>query len=141
MSKYERTSWRDGLMSERHRHYGDNCPAMDIDFLLIEYDEARPVALVEYKNQQANAWREDNPSRRAVSRLADSAGLPAFYVRYATNFSWFNVAALNELAKPYLEESPQLMTEVGWVEILYRLRGRTMPDDVREEVEGLDRSR
>ena len=31
----ERTGWRDEKLSQRHRMWGWDCPAVDIDFLLL----------------------------------------------------------------------------------------------------------
>jgi hypothetical protein len=38
--------WRDEAISQRHRLWGFNCPAVDIDFLMIEYDQGKPAACV-----------------------------------------------------------------------------------------------
>jgi hypothetical protein len=45
----ERTEWRDLELSKRHREWGLNCPAVDIDFLMVEYYYGKPVALIDYK--------------------------------------------------------------------------------------------
>ena len=51
--KEERSGWRDEMLSQRHRDWGFNCPAIDIDFLLIEYNSAKVKALVEYNMDEA----------------------------------------------------------------------------------------
>ena len=53
----ERTGWRDQALSDRHREWGFNCPSVDLDFLMVEYNIGLPVALVEYKNERA--WMPD----------------------------------------------------------------------------------
>ena len=53
MSSKERTGWRDQALSERHRAWGWDCPALDMDFVMIEYDNGKATALVEYKHEQA----------------------------------------------------------------------------------------
>jgi len=45
----ERTQWRDQKLSERHRAWGFNCPAIDIDFLMVEFHTGKPVAIIDYK--------------------------------------------------------------------------------------------
>ena len=53
----ERTGWRDERISQRHRLWGVECQAIDLDFLLVEYrseyDDIRPVAIIEYKHECA----------------------------------------------------------------------------------------
>ena len=138
MSADERTFWRDSALSQRHREYGCDCPAVDIDFLMIEYDHAKPCGLVEYKNEHAAPiYLKRNPSIQALLLLANRANLPAFIVRYADDFSWWKVGALNELAAKYLNSNPEYMNEIEWVEKLYEIRGRSVPEDVRERIENL----
>ena len=49
--KQERTNWRDEALSQRHRQWGWNCPGLDLDFVFLEYDKGRAVAVVEYKTK------------------------------------------------------------------------------------------
>lgn len=85
----ERTNWRDVNLSERHRKWGLAVPAVDLDFLLIEYDKGHPSAIIEYKMELAPPQFPSHPSYRALATLGDRAGLPVFVVRYAQNFSWW----------------------------------------------------
>ena len=126
----ERTGWRDEQISRRHRQWGYDCPAMDIDFLLLEYDAGKAAALVEYKHEDAQAVRCAHPSLRALADLADRAGLPAFVVRYADDFSWWYPTPLNAPARAICPRSYR-MAEEEWVELLYRCRGRTRPENWR----------
>lgn len=50
MSAYERSGWRDMELSGRHRIWGFNCPAVDLDFLMVEYNLGIAIAVVEYKH-------------------------------------------------------------------------------------------
>jgi len=126
MVREERTHWRDARISARHRAWGWDCPAVDIDFLLLEYDGGKAMALVEYKHEHAPELRLAHPSVRAVVNLADRAGLPAFVVRYADDFSWWFATPLNGRARTLLPEARHL-TEEEWVALLYRSRGRHLP--------------
>jgi len=125
----ERSGWRDSKLSLRHRLWGWDCPAVDIDFLMIEYNHCRAVTLVEYKHELAAPILPTNPSIRAIIDLADRAGLPAFIVRYAADLSWWRVAPLNHRAADYLPER-RLMSEREYVALLYRIRGMAIPAEV-----------
>lgn len=118
-------------LSERHERWGDNCPATDIDALLVEYDRAEARAIVEYKFW-ANTRHIDftTPSMRAVAALATDAGRPFFAVRYCPDRWLFRVHAGNEVAREYLP-APRTMTELEWVSLQYEVRGRTLPEHLR----------
>src|SRR5262245_54940974 len=78
----ERTGWRDAEISQRHRMWGFNCPAVDLDFLMVEYNIGKPVGLVEYKHYCAAFPNVQHATYRALAELADVAMLPfviAFY--------------------------------------------------------------
>jgi hypothetical protein len=120
--KKERTYWRDSGLSERHRKYGWNCPAVDIDFLLIEYDKGKAVALVEYKNELAIPQYASHPSYMAIIDLGNKANIPVFACRYASDFSWFKVVPLNSIAKTKINNTI-IMNEHEYISFLYQLRG------------------
>lgn len=124
----ERTGWRDERISLRHRAWGFDTPALDLDFLLLEYDRGKACALVEFKHELAKELRRGHPSMRALSDLATRAGIPAFVAHYADDFSVYRVVPLNEQARIWIP-TEQRMSEEEWVGLLYRLRGRTLPKD------------
>ena len=141
MSANERTGWRDESLSLRHREWGYDCPAVDLDFLLIEYDHAEPKALVEYKNEHAQPIHiNKSPSIKAMANLANNAQLPAFLVRYADDFSWWKVKALNTYALPYMEQAEMYFNEVEYVTLLYRVRGRKIPQSIIDKIKTLSLS-
>ncbi len=119
----ERTGWRDAAMSKRHRAWGFDCPAVDIDFLLIEYDNSEPVALVEYKHERAQPVTATHPSIKAIAKLGALASLPAFLVRYAEDFSWWRVTPINATAMEFVTTQTD-MSERQWIDMLYAMRGR-----------------
>ena len=125
--RLERTGWRDLSLSQRHRRWGWDCPAVDLDFLFLEYDRGEPVALVEYKHELAAIQYPSHPTYQAMRRLGTRAGIPVFGVRYAGDFSWWRVSPLNELAKQWVVAQTE-MTEAGYVSLLYLIRGRSVPD-------------
>lgn len=133
MISQERTGWRDSALSERHRSWGLDCPALDMDFIMLEYDHGAATALVEYKNEHAAPQYATHPSYRALVDIGNRAGLPVFACRYATDFTWFTVVPLNDKAREQIGHR-QSMTELEWVETLYRTRGYELPDDIRESI-------
>jgi hypothetical protein len=122
----ERTGWRDLRLSAKHRQWGWDCPAVDLDFLFLEYDKGKAVALVEYKHERAAPQLASHPTYLAMVDLGTRAGVPVFAVRYKDDFTVWNVVPLNDIAKLKLPER-KAMTEREWVEFLYRLRGYIAP--------------
>lgn len=130
----ERTGWRDLGLSHRHRLWGWDCPAVDIDFLMVEYDRGIARALVEYKNECAPEPDWEHPSMRAIGDVASRAGIPFLVVCYATDFAWFDVWPCNTEAKRWAPEGNVTLSEPEYVNMLYRIRGRLMPSSVREQL-------
>ena len=129
----ERTGWRDAALSEEHRKFGWNCPAVDLDFLLLEYDRGTPSALIEYKNEHAKPQYASNPSYQALSELGKRADIPTFVCRYKDDFSIWTVIPLNDVAKEHLPKRKE-MNEPDYVRFLYRLRGRECPQSVIDKL-------
>lgn len=127
----ERTGWRDAKLSERHRHWGWDCPAVDLDFLFLEYDRGKAVALVEYKHEKAMPQKASHPTYQALIDLGTRAGIPVFACRYADDFSWWRVVPLNEKAKEFIPERIEV-DEAGWVKLLYKIRGYDVPQSLLE---------
>ena len=125
----ERTGWRDEALSRRHRMYGLNCPAVDIDFLMLEYDSGMPKALIEYKHEFAEETSLTHASYRALRHLAVMGRIPFFVVRYTYEWRYTVIPACN-LAETYVPVRVE-MAEDEYVELLYAVRGRVMPEDVR----------
>lgn len=140
MSARERSGWRDIGFSWRHRtRYGFNCPATDVDFLMFEYDNARVVALVEYKHERAApVVLSRSHSLLAIAAMASESRRPFFLVRYADDYSWFRVRPANPSAIARCHALGLSLdahhifttTEAEYVTFLYRLRGRTVPSAI-----------
>lgn len=123
--------WRDKEMSIRHRKYGDECSAIDIDFLEFHYDT--PVGLFKIKHESAGLWDFNSKSTLAFIELANRAGLPAFYVVRASDFSWFKVTALNNHAKTLFGSYVvKVLTEPEYISLLYSIRGLNLPVSTAE---------
>lgn len=127
--KAERTGWRDLGLSERHRHWGWDCPAVDLDFLFLEYDKGKAVAIVEYKNEHAPVQYASHPTYQAIIDLGTRAGIPVFACRYSSDYSWWKPIALNIKAKVFLPEI-LTMNEAEWVKFLYHIRGYDCPQTI-----------
>ena len=122
----ERTGWRDLSLSQRHRRWGWDCPAVDLDFLFLEYDKGKATALVEYKHERARPQMASHPTYQALIDLGNRAGVPVLAVRYADDFSWWRVVPLNDKAKEWVPERCDL-TEQEYVTLLYKIRGYEVP--------------
>lgn len=118
----ERTGWRDEAISLRHRRWGFDCPAVDLDFVMIEFNHGQAVALIEYKAFGARIPRSDHPSITAITGLADKAGIPFLIVFYDSIQWWFRVHPMNG-AGLKLYRAGQTMSEREYVASLYRMRG------------------
>lgn len=125
----ERTHWRDQSLSERHRLWGYNAPAVDIDFLLIEYDSDQPRACIEYKAVHGQRIQTETSALRAVTALCNSAGIPFFLVAYHPTLFWVWIKAMNVRAQPYIPTA-RYLSEVQFVTLLYRLRNRVVPQSI-----------
>ena len=123
----ERTGWRDLKLSQRHRRWGWDCPAVDLDFLFLEYDNGKAVALVEYKHERATDQYASHPTYQAMIDLGDRAKCPVFANRYSDDFSLWKVVPLNPTAKTLLPDRTE-MTEREWVTFLHKIRGYDVPE-------------
>jgi hypothetical protein len=128
MSREERTGWRDESLSRRHRAWGYDCPAVDIDFLMIEYNRGKPVALVDYKRYTARTPEPDNKNMQALIALADGykdGPLPFLIVRYWPDTWAIEVIPMNECAKRFYKGYSRL-TELQYVTSLYKMRTKSL---------------
>jgi len=99
---------------------------VDLDFVCLEYDKGEASALVEFKHENAKPQFATQPSYLALVDLGNKASVPVFAVRYASDFSWWKVVPLNEIATRFLPERVT-MTEEQWIALLYSVRGREVP--------------
>ena len=139
--RQERTGFRDESISKRHRDWGFDVPATDIDFLMIEYDYGSPKGLIEYKNENANVdfnKLTDNgaapQSYKAIKLLADKSKIPFLVVIYTTDLTQYFVIPMNDYAKKYVSKET-LLSETQYVELLYKIRGRFMPQKIIEGIQ------
>lgn len=124
--KPERSGWRDLRLNQRHRMWGWDCPAVDLDLLFLEYDKGIPTAIVEYKHENAPPQYASSANYQALINLGNRAELPVFAVRYTNDFEWWEAIPLNDLARKWCPERKQ-MKESEWVRLLYQMRGYEPP--------------
>lgn len=138
MSAHEITGIRDDeRISLRHRNYfGREAPLMNIDSVWMEYEKRIPCAYVDYKHQN---W-QGPPDLLALKPLiwtADTCQRPAFVVRYADDFSWYDIYPLNGFARRYVPSGDHAhVTEKRYVAFRYALAGRTCPQGVLDNLNG-----
>lgn len=125
----ERSGWRDMELSQRHRRWGFNCPAVDLDFLMVEYNTGKPAGLVEYKHYQAQKPNMQHPTYRALEYLANGRDLP-FLVAFYWPVIWaFRIIPVNQVAKLHFKENEEL-SEREFVERLYKIRSLVVEEYV-----------
>lgn len=127
----ERTNFRDQQISNRHRKYGFDSPAVDLDFILVEYDQRKACALIEHKCFTAarKAVHPNNPAFQPMTGLADNSKIPSLLAIYWPEFWGYWVYPLNDVAMKYITGWTDF-TEREYVELLYKIRNRIVPKKV-----------
>jgi hypothetical protein len=120
-TRKERTGWRDAAISQRHREWGFNCPAVDLDFLMVEYNLGKPVGLIEYKHHLARPPNLNHATYRALVELSDAAKLPFLIAFYWPEIWAFKVLPVNDVATKSFELW-EILSEREFVRRLYRMR-------------------
>ena len=131
-TRQERTGWRDDAISKRHRRWGFDCPAVDLDFVAVEYNHGKPVAIIEYKHHRARMPALDHPTIRALADLASGyrdSPLPFAIVKYWRTPWAFEVRPVNNAAARYFRD-PERLTEYEYVQRLYLMRRATITQEL-----------
>lgn len=126
----ERTGIRDLTLNLRHREWGVDCPATDID-CLVEIARGKPVAIVEYKKDNADL-NQSRQSWQSLWILADKAKI-AFFVAVWTLSAGeytFRIERANDAAMRLIREHlgaearTYPLSEREYVRFLYLIRDR-----------------
>lgn len=141
--KKERTGWRDFEISKRHRKWGADCPSVDLDFVMLEFNYAKPVAIVEYKH---NKTKESPPfcakRYKALKNLAngyEDHQLPFFIAVYWKNPWRFQVHPKNDAAEShYKHVAKEIISEKRFAKSLHLLRKEELEDDDKQAIADLD---
>lgn len=133
----DRTGWRDESISLRHREWGFNCPAVDLDFLVVEYNFGKPVALIEYKHYKYDRQNlnTNHATYRALLALADAAVLPFAVAVYWPDTWAFCIKPVNDLAMKWFSTWEPL-TEREYVERLYAMRSMIITKELAGKLHG-----
>jgi len=123
MANVERTGWRDEGISRRHRTFGFNFPAVDLDMVLAEYDTCIPSALVEYKLDTAPAVDISKPNYRVLNYLAGGSSIPLFVTRYSRDYSRYTIMPANSFALYYVPVITA-MSEREYISLLSEVKRR-----------------
>lgn len=141
MNANERNGWRDEWISRRHRKWGRNNPGLDLDFVMLEYNYAKPCAIVEYKHKKAAEVDPTHANYRALVDLADNykpKPLPCFVVRYCSDSVTFLVIPLNEAARAhYRLVKNEWLSEEVFVKSLFFLRKNALNDHDKTVIDNL----
>ena len=105
--------------------WGFNCPAVDLDFLMVEYNLGKQVGVIEYKHARARMPDIRHPTYRALCELADLAALPFMLAFYFPPQWAFRVHPINGVARQNFTDGG-LLTERQYVMALYRMRRITL---------------
>ena len=125
----ERSGWRDLELSQRHRDWGFNAPAVDVDYFLA-YDNGKAAAMIEYKHARARGQDFTSRNYQAFVDVATRAGIPAFSARYYPPTFWFRVTPLNLLAAKFVSLDYADMSELDYVTLYYHIRGSQIPPGI-----------
>jgi hypothetical protein len=132
----EKHAYRDEDISRRHRMWGFNCPAADLDFVMVEYNIGKPVALVEYKYYLHKITDFNHPTYRAIRCLADeykSGPLPFIVSLYSRDDWSFRVYCVNEAAEKHFCSGEHL-SELEYVQRLYRMRRQALAKHLENQL-------
>lgn len=146
----ERCGWRDEKISRRHRLWGVSCPAIDLDFLMLEFNYREPVALVEYKHMKAPVTGFGMGRYEALRKLCDGfhreqdgtyihAPLACLVARYDDSDWSFIVTPLNDKARThYAHCGERVISEQRFVKSLLLLRKQVLSAEDEAVIEQLN---
>lgn len=148
--KPEKCGWRDEQISRRHRLWGVSCPAVDLDFVLLEFNYQEPVALVEYKHIRSKETGWHGGRYEALRKLCDGfhreengvfihTPLPFLVARYNPGNWTFIVTPLNRSARLiYARDVNKTISELRFVRYLYWLRKARLSKEDEKIMAGLN---
>lgn len=127
-------AWDADVMA-RHRQWGVNVPAVDVDGVLVEYDMGVPCALIELKHEQAKPVRVSDPNIVALTTLASARSyeIPMYVTRFRRDPWEFSVSPFNPSAERFLQGSRRF-DERGYVHFLHAVRGRQASDEMLRRI-------
>lgn len=133
MARRHDSGWRDGRLAITHAAYGLNLPLAGMDLPMVEYDRGEALAVINYVRRDQPLPRGEDVGRAfaALSALRrdDGPRLPFLTAQYDPRNWAFRLFGHNSAATELLGTVGWLaMTEQHFARLLYRLRGRVMPN-------------
>lgn len=127
------TGWRDSLLAARHEQWGHPTPTIGTMLPMVEYDRGQPVALISYHKRGVPLPTGEEVTRvyHALGKLMSQPGvdLPFLTAQYDPRNWAFRLFGHNQAAHDFLGTRDWVvLSEVQFVDNLYRLRQRYMPD-------------
>lgn len=132
MRKHD-TQWRDSRLPIAHAAWDIPIPAAGAPFTMVEYDNGEPLAVVNYLRRDASlpTGPEVADAYHAYSSLCGQFGcdMPFLTVRYDPRNWAMQVFGHNEPARNLIGATGWVtVTEEHFVRLLYRIRGRHLPE-------------
>lgn len=124
--RQERSGWRDESLSRRHRDWGYDCPGVDLDFPLVEFNAGKPAALIEYKAVGAMIPNLNSPTYQALQTLANNSHIPFMVVFYEAMHWVFKATPANVHCAKFIKRTTTF-SEREYVSLLYAMRGLSLP--------------
>lgn len=116
----EQAMHADRMLSERHYAWPRNCPCVDVDYLLCEFNHSKPIAIVDYKLHHAGLEKTHAATYEALAGLHGPGGkqLPFLVVRYWPDDWAFRVKAVNPAAVQWVSRlDPTVNAERDWLDM------------------------
>lgn len=105
--------------------WGINCPMLDIDWIVSEYNNAEPAAIVEYKHHSARLIDLREANYRVLANLAGRHVPPLPFIVAWRWPNWsFYVHPCNAPARAIYKPNLRALSEQRFVRSLMFLRGQ-----------------
>jgi len=129
-------------ISARHREWGYDCPATNIDCLFVEYNHCQPVAILDFKGKSPSVRDRGTANARTIANLANRGKPLPFYNVYYDNHLWtFILDPINDKARELMPKNAvdlTTMSEESFVRFLYDLRDEVVPSSIVKKLQTAD---
>lgn len=140
MARRHDSLWRDSRLPLVHSSVDVKIPLPGITLAMVEYDRGMPLGVINYIRRDVAMLPKGNDVAQAYSAVSKLAGpfgntLPFFTVQYDPRNWAMQLFAHNDAAYDLIGTAAWLpCTEQHFVTLLYRLRGRHLPNLERYNV-------
>ena len=134
----ERTDWRDSRLDKIHNLFGYDCPCDNVEFLMIEYDQGTPVALVDYRLKGRN---NSGPSKSVLElckrRKEEIPFLVTYYEISNRQMKNIDVVCCNDSALKTIGNKKGI-SEKDYIKLMYSIREKIVPGRTEQGIELAD---